>query len=380
MAYVHYADIFNDQLKPLRRALDALCRHRSYIDYADDLATLRGVESSLRMELMEQKETAINLQNKLQCDLKTISGTLQAERNGFLAKLFAEREASAKAQKELQNIIRETFRIFQALQTENGRLLSKLQTTQSTEGTLYVRQYYHDKQWFIDITSRSVINRDASDTQELPCLPDLGAEILAIPDWPFTSHNSGPSPYTHSYSQSVNKHRDSNPRTTGAVSVHAFEAFPVSKDSVHQVDISSHPKSFQINLLSQPEDIITEVQNRSQAALAYKVMQAPVGQNLDSQTLSLSQHDSSAALKRPRRLLKMASTPTLWKKANKHLSGGDGQGVGISAAARGQVGCNILPETPPETLDATTGAEQNIAEDRKVLTQRWPHSWRIFSS
>jgi len=52
--------------KPLRLALDALCRYRSCLHSDSDLATSRALENSLRVQLLEEREVASTLYNKLQ--------------------------------------------------------------------------------------------------------------------------------------------------------------------------------------------------------------------------------------------------------------------------------------------------------------------------
>jgi hypothetical protein len=70
--------------KPLRLALDALCRYRSYLHSDSDLATSRAVENSLRVQLLEEREAASKLYNKLQTlrieNGRLLSGLKNAQR------------------------------------------------------------------------------------------------------------------------------------------------------------------------------------------------------------------------------------------------------------------------------------------------------------
>ncbi|KIM72113.1 hypothetical protein PILCRDRAFT_93587 [Piloderma croceum F 1598] len=118
--------------KPLRLALDALSRYRS----------LRAVESNLRMQLQEEREAASLRHNKLQTDLKVASSDLQIERGRFIAELgaeqeelWAEQEALANIQNNFLNILREAGSSIQTLRSENGYLLSELQSAQAEKST-----------------------------------------------------------------------------------------------------------------------------------------------------------------------------------------------------------------------------------------------------
>ena len=75
---------FDVQYKPLRLALDALCRYRSYLHSDSDLATSRAVENSLRVQLLEEREAASKLYNKLQTlrieNGRLLSGLKNAQR------------------------------------------------------------------------------------------------------------------------------------------------------------------------------------------------------------------------------------------------------------------------------------------------------------
>ncbi|KIM77815.1 hypothetical protein PILCRDRAFT_825047 [Piloderma croceum F 1598] len=111
--------------KPLQLALDALCRYRS----------LRAVESSLRMQLQEEREAALLRHNKLQTDLKVMSNDLQVERGRFVAELWAEREASANVRKNFLDILREATNSIQTLRSEDGYLLPEPRSPQAKKST-----------------------------------------------------------------------------------------------------------------------------------------------------------------------------------------------------------------------------------------------------
>jgi hypothetical protein len=96
------------------------------------------VENDLRKQLQEEREAASKIRNKLETDLKRVSGHLQAEKDRFIAELRAERETSAKVRLELGNIVREAAGNIRSLRTENKRLLSELQTAETKDRSLCV--------------------------------------------------------------------------------------------------------------------------------------------------------------------------------------------------------------------------------------------------
>lgn len=96
------------------------------------------MENDLRKQLQEEREAASKIRNKLETDLKRVSGHLQAEKDRFIAELWAERETSARVRLELGNIVREAAGNIRSLRTENKRLLSELETAETKDRSLCV--------------------------------------------------------------------------------------------------------------------------------------------------------------------------------------------------------------------------------------------------
>jgi hypothetical protein len=344
--------------KPLRLAVEALCRYRSCLDSAEDLATLRAMESSLRMQLLEDREAASMLQNKLQTDLKVMSGKLQAERDRFITELLAEREASAQLRQERQNILREAAGNIHTLRVENRCLHSEIQNTQMKERLLTLPEIH-------PATTPLHIDRPQLSGQSSPAAETFKSRVCS-----YTPQNSQPVPYMDSYSSSVDKiYGHHATKAAGAASVHVL---PISRKPFHRDDVSDPSKPLGSSGSSSLEDVYRELQDRSQVALANNSMGRSHGQLLkhfpsfDPQTLPLSRNQSPAAQvlpsapKRSRRLLKMVSTPAFRKNGDRYIPGVDKHDLGISAAAGNQ-----MPKS-------------SNTKDHKSLAQRWPHSWRIF--
>jgi hypothetical protein len=178
-------------------------------------------------------------------------------------------------------------------------------------------------------------------------------------------------------------------KTTGSIpSVHAE---PILKNTSHQADVSSPQfKLLEGSGSSSLEDMIRELQGRCLAPCGKEQMHRRSlmqPSSFDPVALSLSRDGPAtpSALpcipKRSRQLLKMASSPSFRKNGDKHPSGTNRQGMGA--------GCTTMQFQPdisgesltgmPNVTAGMRGAPGN-AKPRNNLTQRWPHSWKIFHS
>lgn len=119
----------------MRLALDALCQYRNDID---DMATMRAIESSLNMQLQEERAAASAIQKRLQDELDIKSHHLQAQLDESLAELSSERAYSATVREKLGNALRNAVGNVQILRSENTRLLSKLEEAKAEFDTLWV--------------------------------------------------------------------------------------------------------------------------------------------------------------------------------------------------------------------------------------------------
>ena len=208
-----------------------------------------------------------------------------------------------------------------------------------------------------------------------------------------THSSPQPPPQLDSHFINVDHICDNNAAAGSAGSVHAY---PYLRNLVSQADFSNPSKSPDRRNSSSREDILRELQDRSQVVLGYESMLALHKQSLkqcSSVDFSLPQYKSTATLaslgesKGPRRLLKMASTPAFRGKEDRRLLRVNRRGEGIGNAALNRPSYTLQIQPPsssksfidvPVVTARTMEAKVDVAKGRQYTKPRWPRSWRIF--
>lgn len=93
---------------------------------ADNVEILRGVESSLNMQLQIERAAALSKSSQLQEDLKNATNELQGQRDQFISAMWEEQGSAAKNSRMLDDALREAGGKINNLQEENARLLFQL--------------------------------------------------------------------------------------------------------------------------------------------------------------------------------------------------------------------------------------------------------------
>lgn len=290
-----------------------------------------------------------NLYKPLQLALDALCRyrSLRAVESNLRMQLQEEREAALLRHKKLQTDLKV---MSDDLQIERGRFVTELWAEREASANM--------RKKFLDILREVASNTQTSRREDGYLLRELQPA-------------------------QVKKSTDSIP------SVHAVS---ILKNTSHQVDDSSP----QFNLLEGSgspslENVIRELQGRCLAPCGTEQKHRRSQMQHSSfvpGALSCSRDGSTTPStrtlpcipKRSHQLLKMASSPSLWKKGDKHPSGTDRQSMGAGCTIHFQ--SDISRESLASMPDVTTGMRgaPGNAKPRNHLTQRWPHSWKIFHS
>jgi len=352
------------------------------------------------MQLQEDRRTMSELNNKLQIDLNTAQDNLQAERDRLLAEIWIEKEASAAMQQELRDGLRDATSNVNMLRSENARLLSLVQEFKPNVNTSSGQDIGHDHLLYGEI-----------------CPPTLGiSPIRAVHSLPaarsaveFTGNASSPlastqrlgsrsSPRINLASKSVDNIRDRKAhKTRPDLSAEAIAAYPYP--SHHSKAPQIPPKYHERKYSSVGIDITLGFQESHEALGDQSSHLLPMHQFLLHDPQSLH-HDKSPAnpaqtVSKPRRILKMASSPLLRKNQDRTRQTGKG-GPGTDTPPRRQAGQPLRLQKPrapndllliapwesnSSTSTATTQASQANSSDvkamKKPIRHWWPHGWKL---
>jgi hypothetical protein len=377
--------------RPLQTALDALCKQQSGLNVADDLATLQAVENSLRMQLQEERRAMTELNEKLQMDLKNARDDLQAERDRFLAEIWIEKEASAVVQQELRDGLRDAAANIHILRGENARLRSLVQefeTSYRFKANPSVGQgITHD---------RLIYNQSHPPAVEIPPSDNLrpfhaarsAVELsgTAQPSLPSTQQpGSQPMPYGNLGSRSMDNIRDRRPKKAKANASSA--ALATNRKSSHHPGIPQQP--YDKSKLSVGADGNRGLQGGRDALTGQ-----PQYPFLTSEPQYFKYDKSTTTpvpprVSKPRRILKMASSPLLRKNEDRNPQTSK-RSPPTDALARRQAAqpvrlqksrapndmvCIAPWESHTSMLDSS-GAKGT----KKPMRHWWPHGWKLFDS
>ena len=374
------------------------------------------------MQLQDERREMSERNDKLQKDLKAAQDNLQAERDKFLAGIWIEKEASAAIQQELRDNLRDATGDIHLLRGENTRLLSLLQEFEPNYQLCVLCKYLpRNNSAYLalpyskinaldgqDITHNYFVYEDRSyqptpeiSPRTLRSFPAARSAVElsgnALPPIPSARHlEPQSSPHAHLSSKSMDNIRSRKASKPTFTSAEALAAYPIPRAPQMPLKHRRRKKS------SVDADSDSEFQDGHDLLIDQPPLPLPQPQHYsESQSLHHNKFTTitpAPIVCKPRRILKMASSPLLRKNQDRTRQTGK-CGPATDILARRQAGqpvrlqklrapndlvCISPWESSSSTSTTNTQAAQANSSDGKGMKRPtrhwWAHGWKLFNS